>query len=57
MRRQADTKKIAVVLENQTGPFPVMGDYARLRQMFICESEAGKGSCFSLVFPMHPISE
>ncbi|MBR5288093.1 MAG: hypothetical protein IKU34_05810 [Clostridia bacterium] len=35
MRQQAAAKQIAIELDDQMGPFPVLGDYARLRQMMI----------------------
>ena len=35
MRQKASEKRIAIRLENQAGPLPVMGDYRRLRQLMI----------------------
>lgn len=35
MRQQAAAKKITITLDDQIGPFPVLGDYARLRQLMI----------------------
>lgn len=35
MRQQAAAKQIEISLHNAVGPFPVLGDYARLRQLMI----------------------
>ena len=35
MRQKADEKRIAVRLDGDTAPFPVLGDYGRLRQLMI----------------------
>ena len=35
MRQHAEKKKILIHFDNQAGPFPVMGDYGRLRQLMI----------------------
>lgn len=35
MRQHAERKKILIHFDNQAGPFPVLGDYGRLRQLMI----------------------
>ncbi len=53
MRRRADKKQIAIRYDDQTGPFPVMADYGRLRQLMIILLDnaikfSPEGACIAL---------